>query len=324
MCMPVRCSPLTMGLFCLLTFFVSSLLFAQTVPPGVADPILGRWDLTVQAADGTPYPSWVEFSLRKETELMGRFVGRFGSVRHMTQVEFADGEVLFRIPVQYESAKADLVFRGMLAGGKLSGTSEDENGKTISWTGARAPEMRRAAAPRWGRPLEIFNGKDLSGWKPRNPSRGNCWVVENGALTNHTPCVDLISEQKFTDFKLHAEFNIVPRSNSGVYLRGRHEVQINDDYGRVIDSLRMGGVYGFLKPAENASGKAGAWQSYDITLTGRRVTIVLNGKTIIDNEEIAGITGGALDSNESAPGPLMLQGDHGKIAFRKITITPAR
>ncbi|HEY9231195.1 MAG TPA: DUF1080 domain-containing protein, partial [Blastocatellia bacterium] len=135
---------------------------------------------------------------------------------------------------------------------------------------------------------------------------------------------DIITEQKFTDFKLHLEFNIVAESNSGVYLRGRHEVQIEDSFGKATDSLRMGGVYGFLCPAVNASGRPGEWQTYDITLIGRRVTVILNGKTIIDNAEIPGITGGALDSDEGAPGPLMLQGDHGKVMFRNIVLTPAQ
>lgn len=107
------------------------------------------------------------------------------------------------------------------------------------------------------------------------------------------------------------------------YLRGRYEVQIQDDAGKATDSLRMGGIYGFLRPAVNAAGRPGDWQTIDVTLLGRRATVVLNGRTIIDDAEIPGITGGALDSDEGAPGPLMLQGDHGKVSFRKVVITPA-
>ncbi|HZS08573.1 MAG TPA: DUF1080 domain-containing protein [Blastocatellia bacterium] len=310
----------------LLVFSLSSLAamaIAQTPKPGYADAVLGRWDLTVQGTDG-PYPSWLEITLRKEIEIMGRFVGRFGSNRHIAQIEYKDGELYFRVPVQYEKGDKDLVFKGRLLGDKLEGTTEGEDGKTLAWAGVRAPEMRRAAPPQWGKSVELFNGKDLAGWKLRNDTKGSCWSVASGAMTNNVPCVDLISEQKFTDFKLHVEFNIVPGSNSGVYLRGRHEVQINDDLGRVRDSLRMGGLYGFIRPTVNASGKPGEWQTYDITLIGRRVTIVLNGKTVIENEEIPGPTGGALESDEGAPGPIMLQGDHGKISFRKVTITPAK
>jgi 3-keto-disaccharide hydrolase len=296
---------------------------AQSPQPGFADAILGRWDLTVNAPDGS-YPSWLEIMLRKETELMGRFVGRFGSLRHLSQIEYRGGEISFTVPVQYEQNSTALVFKGKLIGDKLEGTTEDANGKTVTWAAVRANDLRRSAPPKWGKPVQLFNGKDLSGWKLRTDSRGNCWNVASGTLVNNVPCVDTITEQKFTDFKLHVEFNIVEKSNSGVYLRGRYEVQIQDDVGKATDSLRMGGLYGFIRPSVNASAKPGEWQTYDITLIGRRVTVVLNGKTIIDNAEIPGITGGALDSNEGDPGPIMLQGDHGKIAFRNIVITPAQ
>jgi hypothetical protein len=310
-------------LFTITLLFLATTIFAQQ-PPGYADQILGRWDVTVQGADGVNYPSWFEIQHRKETEIMARFVGRFGSMRHATSAEYKDRQLTIKIPKQYEVGPDVLVFTGKLNGDKLSGTVEDETGKTLNWTAVKAPEVRRTTKPTWGKPIELFNGKDLTGWKLRNNSRGNCWSVENGLLTNKTPCVDLISEQQFADFKLHVEFQIVPKGNSGVYLRGRYEVQIQDDLGKALDTLRMGGVYGFLKPSVAAMKKAGEWQVYDITLIGRRVTVVLNGQTVIENEEIPGITGGALDSNEGEPGPIMLQGDHTKVLFRKVTITPAK
>ncbi len=220
----------------------ASTVLAQQPSPGFADPVLGRWDLTVQGADG-PYPSWLEVLLRKETEVMGRFVGRFGSNRHVSEISFNAGDLFVRIPVQYERNKADLVFKGRLTGDRLEGTTEDETGATLKWTGVRAPAMERTAAAKWGPPVDLFNGKDLSGWKLRGTGNGNCWNVAEGAMTNTPPCVDIITERSFTDFKLHTEFNFVPKSNSGVYLRGRHEVQIQDDAGRAMDSLRMGGVY---------------------------------------------------------------------------------
>jgi hypothetical protein len=314
------------SVLCLLTLLISSVGAqppTQSPQPGFADPILGRWDLTVQAADGA-YPSWLEIRLRKETELMGSFVGRFGSMRHIAQIEYKDGELFVRVPVQYEQNPRDLVFKGKLSGNRLEGTTESADGKTLTWVGVRAAELARTAAPKWGKPIHLFNGKDLAGWKLRSTDRGNCWSAANGTLANNVPCVDIISEQQFADFKLHLEFNIVEKSNSGVYLHGRYEVQIQDDFGKATDSLRMGGLYGFLRPAVNAAARPGEWQSYDITLIGRRVTVVLNGKTVIDHAEIPGITGGALDSDEGAAGPLMLQGDHGKVTFRNIVITPAQ
>lgn len=310
-----------------LTFFLLVLTlsaFSQNPPRGYADAILGRWDLTVQDPMGA-YPSWLEISHRTETSLMGRFVGRFGSNRHIAKIEYVNGLLTFQLPPQYEAPGRDLIFQGRLTGDKLEGTTETADGKTINWTGVRAPALARAAVPKWGTPIALFNGKDLTGWKLRAANRGNCWTVENGSLVNSTlPCVDLLTEQNFTDFRLQVEFNIVPGSNSGIYLRGRHEVQIQDDTDRVQDSLRMGGVYGFLRPIRMAGKKPGEWQTYDITFVGRRVTIVLNGQPIINNEEVPGITGGAIDSEEGAPGPILLQGDHGKIMFRKIVITPAK
>lgn len=295
---------------------------AENPKAGFADPVLGRWDLTVHAADAS-YPSWLDIQLRKETELMASFVGRFGSVRYASAVTFQNGSLSVRIPVQYEANKADLQFEGRFGEDRLEGTTAGENGQTLKWTGVRAPTLVRDRAPSWAAPVSLFNGRDLTGWKAREPGKEACWSVLDGILTASAKCVDLVSERTFDDFKAHMEFRYPAGGNSGVYLRGRYEVQINDDAGRAMDPLRMGGVYGFLRPWHDARRPAGEWQTYDITLVGRRVTVSLNGTTIIDNEAIPGITGGALDSNEGQPGPLMLQGDHGKVEFRQITVTPA-
>ncbi len=293
-------------------------------PAGFADAVLGRWDLTVQGADGRPFPSWVHVYLRKETELQGRFVGQFGSVRNITKIAFADGTLSFDVPVQYEQNKSDLHFEGKLSGDKLEGTTVDAKGNTLTWSGIRAPALGPSKQVKWGAPVELFNGRDLSGWKLRSPAKPGCWAVADGLLTSTPPCVDLISDTTFGDAKLHVEFMYPAKSNSGLYLRGRYEVQIQDDAGKALDALRMGGVYGFIRPYSDAARPAGEWQTYDIVLAGARVTIALNSKTIVDYEVIPGITGGALDSNEGAPGPLMLQGDHGKVSFRKITLTPGQ
>ncbi len=292
--------------------------------PSYADAVLGRWDITVQAADGTTYPSWLEVRLRKENELMASFVGRFGSMRYASKAEYSNGQLTVVIPAQYEAAPKELVFTGKLSGEQLAGTVGDETGKAIPWKGKRAPALTPAKSVSWGNPIQLFNGKDLTGWKPRNNNNPNCWSVANGLMTNKTPCADIISEQKFTDFKAHIEFQVPANGNSGVYLRGRYEVQISDGFNQVLDSLRLGAVYGWLKPLVNAAKNPSEWQTLDITLVGRKVTVVFNGQTIIDNETIPGITGGALDSDEAAPGPIMLQGDHTKILYRKVEITPAK
>jgi hypothetical protein len=295
-------------------------LAAQGNEPGFADPVLGRWDLTVSGPDGE-YPSWLEIRLRREDQLMGRFVGRFGSVRHITELDYQDGNLHFAIPVQYEPMAENLTFTGRLANDQLAGTTVEASGETVSWTGVRAPVLQAEGNLSSGQQLALFNGRDLTGWSPRFESRPGCWSVVDGVLESRPPCVDLISDQQFEDFTLSLEFSYPAGSNSGVYLRGRYEVQIQDTAGTALDPLRMGGVYGFLAPSLDAAGQAGDWQTLDITLVGRRITIVLNGQTVVADQIIPGITGGALNSDEASPGPIMLQGDHGPIRFRRIELT---
>ena len=312
-----------------------SLLFI-TAPSASAQgpsPIAGRWDLVVAGTDA-PYSSWLEVSQEPGGKLTGRFVGRFGSVRPIRDLSFESATLKFSLPRQFERRQEDLVFEGRLTGQKngrsLSGTTVGEDGKTLKWSAVPAPPLR-ASTPKWGTPIQIFNGKGIEGWKLRSEKNPGCWAVEDGAMTNSKGCVDIVSEAKFSDFKLHLEFRMADpavnggqRSNSGIYLRGRYEVQIQDDFGKPADSHGAGGLSGFLTPTTNAIKPAGEWQTYDITFIGRQLTVVLNGQTIIDRQEIPGVTGGAIDSAEGTPGPIMLQGDHGKVWFKNIVITPAK
>jgi Domain of Unknown Function (DUF1080) len=284
--------------------------------------LIGRWDLVMHGPDGD-YPSWLEVRLSGHKTLVGSFVGRFGSARPISRVEFDQGRMRFSIPPQWEDRKDDQVLEGRLEGEKLQGETTDEQGRRVTWTGSRAPALKREHPPRWEQPIELFNGKDISGWKPRDPNSKNGWVVQDGLLVNAMPGNDLVTEQKFNDFQLHAEFRYPRGSNSGLYLRGRYEVQIEDNYGEEPDSHGLGGVYGFLTPRINAGRRPGEWQTIDVTLVGRVVTVTLNDELIIDRQTIPGITGGALDSDEGSPGPLLVQGDHGRIDFRKLTLTPA-
>lgn len=286
-----------------------------------AKDLIGRWDLTLDV-NGKPEPSWMEVKLSGFRTLVGYYVALHGSARPVAKIEFDNGKFSFKIPPQWEAGDKDMVIEGQL-NGKVSGTVTDSEGKVYKFTGVRAPLLRRDKAPVWGKPVTLFNGKDLTGWKAIGGT--NNWVVKNGILTNTRAGANLITEQKFDDFKLHVEFRYPKAGNSGVYLRGRYEVQIEDSpAGTHPNNVLFGGVYGFLTASEiNAKGP-GEWQTYDITLIGRMVTIVSNGKTLISNQEIPGITGGALDSNEGEPGPIYLQGDHQPVEFRKIVITPAK
>ena len=285
------------------------------------DAVIGRWDLTVNMGDRIA-PSWLEVKLSGLNTLVGHFVAEGGSARPISRINFADGKLTFSIPPQWERSDKDMVFEGTLENGQLKGTIISSLGKTYTFTGEQAPLLNRTSPPSWGKPITLFNGKDLQGW--HTDRADNQWVVENGVLKSPRSGANIISDAKFEDFQLHIEFRYVGHSNSGVYLRGRYEVQIEDAYGKEPTPYLFGGIYGFLCPNEMAAKPAGEWQSYDITLVGRKVSVTANGKKIIQEQLIPGITGGALDSHEGEPGPLMMQGDHGPIEYRNIVITPAR
>jgi len=294
---------------------------ADTAAP--VQSFLGRWDLTLK----TPlreYPSWLELT-QEAGQLRARMVSRWGHARPLPKCELSNGRITFVSPKEEEDRKDDMVFEGKLSGKTLVGTTTGPDGTPWQWTGERAPSLKRKSDPKWGKPTQLFNARDLSGWRMSDPGSAATWKVENGTLVSPGHGPELISDAKFEDFKLHVEFNCAPGSNSGVYLRGRYELQIEDDPEPEGPTMRTGGVYGFLAPSPEQPRKPGEWQTYDITLVGRVVTVVQNGQTIIDKQETLGITGGALDSHEALPGPIYLQGSEaGHVAFRNIMITPAR
>ncbi|MEO5685488.1 MAG: DUF1080 domain-containing protein [Chitinophagaceae bacterium] len=280
----------------------------------------GRWDISMNMA-GKEFPSWLEVELSGVKTLVGRYVGTGGSARPISKVNFSGGKMSFAIPPQWDKGETDMVFEATLQGDSLTGTMIAVDGKNFNWVGHRAPSLRRTKPPVWGKPVQLFNGKDMKGWHAMG---SNQWVAENGILRSPHSGANLVTDEVFTDFKLHIEFRYPKESNSGVYLRGRYEVQVEDDKGLEPTSHHFSGVYGFLSPSEMVAKAAGEWQSYDITLVGRMVTVIANGVKVICNQEIPGITGGALDSREGEPGPLYIQGDHGPVEYRNIIITPAK
>jgi hypothetical protein len=302
----------------LFTSLLTSLSFSQDLKS-----YLGRWDLTLKSAD-KEYPSWLELT-DSGGKLSAQMVGRWGNARPLPKAALTGGKLTFVSPKEEEGSKQDLVFEGKLTGDTLSGTVNAPEGGTWSWTGKRAPSLKRTKAPEWGKPIQLFNGKDLTGWKMSDPDSNNPWKVVDGNLVSPTRGPEIINDQKFNDFKLHVEYNVAPNSNSGIYLRGRYEVQVETNSAHEPPSHHMGGVYGFLAASPEQPRKPGEWQTYDITLVGRTITVVQNGKTIIDQKEIPGITGGALDSHEELPGPIYLQGsEDGHVSYRNITLTPAQ
>jgi hypothetical protein len=295
-------------------------MLAQSRNAG-SDALLGRWDLMVQRGPRTS-PSWLEVERSGGATLVGQFVGSGGSARPIAKIEFTDGTFRFAIPPQWETNPHDITIEGKLEGDRLTGSMTMGDGQKATWTGTRAPALRRPQPSGWGKPVTLFDGKTLEAWQPIGGGQSQ-WSVAEGIMRNAKRGANFVTVQKFDDFKLHLEFRVPKGENSGVYLRGRYELQIDDAAGLEASSHHLGGLYGFIAPSENVARAAGEWQTMDVTLVGRMLTYTLNGTMVICNREIPGITGGALDSAEADPGPLMLQGDHGPVDFRNIVITPA-
>ena len=229
-----------------------------------------------------------------------------------------------------EITKTGDKINGILLSPRRNGLSVD----TTLFTGTKLPPVPPApdlATLKFGEPVQLFNGKDLTGWKLINEKQVNGFKVIDGALVNdpvqkegeaHISYGNLRTVKEFEDFNMKLEVNVPAGNNSGVYLRGMYEIQVVDSYKKELDPHNMGAVYSRIKPLTAAEKPAGEWQSLDITLCKRYATIILNGVKIIDNQPIYGPTGGAILSDVFAPGPIYLQGDHGKVSYRNIILTP--
>jgi len=288
-------------------------------------PFLGRWDITLKTPEGEA-PAWLELS-KQNGELKARMVGRWGGVCPVPKVDVAGGVLTFG-SLKEGDCDTNLAFEGKVEHGKLTGSATGPHETPWTWIGVRAPSLHRSTPPVWGTPIKLFNGKNLDGWHEFTPGyfpANGHWTVVNGNLVSPGHGLELATNRKFRDFKLHLQFKLGPDSNSGVYLRGRYELQIENESAGEPPSHHTGGIYGFLAPHPELPRTTDKWQTYDITLVGRRVTVAQNGMTVINNKEIPGITGGAVNSDEAAPGPIYLQGsEKGHVSFRDIVITPAK
>ncbi len=293
-------------------------------------PFTGRWDLTIQTPSET-YPSWMEVT-EKDGRPEVKIVGQVASVHAGSAVSLKGSRLSFATSEYFGKQRKvtwDINITGDAGAGKLTGTQTRDDGATGRLTGERAPDLDRKAVV-WADPEPLFNGKDLNGWEPLITEPGkavaNNYRAIDGELVNTAPGANIKTTRKFQDFKLHVEYNCPQEGNSGVYLRGRYEVQVEYEAADKNDALHgMGSIYGFLAPEQPVAPRPGKWEAFDITLVGRTVTIVRDGATIIDHREIPGITGGALDSHEAEPGPIYIQGDHtGGMKYRNITISVAK
>ncbi len=280
---------------------------------------VGRWN--IQPTDGTPGVYWLEVT-DAGGALEGRFLNRGGSPVKLASVVVAGNELRFTTaaagttPGQTHTAT---VKDGTLVGSVRLGD------RTVTWVGTRPPTWAPAnanGAHTYGTPVVLVDGTSLEGWKGQRTNQPLNWVAEAGAITNGEQANNLVSTHTFKDFRIQAEYKVAEKSNSGIYLRGRYELQVLDDFGKAPEEHQHMAIYAWTKPAVNASKPAGEWQTMEATIVGNKVTVVLNGTTVHDNATIQAITGGALDAHEDQPGPIMLQGDHGKVWFRKVVVTP--
>jgi len=287
----------------------------------------GRWDIKVGAGPATR-AWWVELNGVGTSNANGKFVSAYnGDMNNIDSIAVENGELTFTIiqPQYRDRPSRTMVYRAKLVGGKLEGTMQTEGQSApLKWTGVRAPVIADKDDGSWkkGTPVELFNGKDVTGWKALNPEAEMKWSVVDGVLRNAPPTTDIVSEQKFWNFDAHIEFRIVEHSNSGIGLRGRYEIQILEDYGQPPNTHSSAALYSRVAPSVNASRPPGEWQTYDIHLVGRTLTVVFNGKTVLDTVTVDGLTAIAINADEGEPGPFIVQGDHSYVEIRKFTVTP--
>lgn len=304
-------------------FLFAALVLFQMTPLFANPKFNGRWDITV-TNEPRRRAWWLEVEGAGSAQPKGKFISAYaGDLNVIEEISIQGDQLTFGFNVKN---RGHLVYKAKLVGGQLQGTFEVEGNEKsrMTWTGVRAPVIKDKDDGKWkpGVPVELFNGKDMTGWEAAVPGRDLGWKVENGLLKNVAGANNIVSTQKFWNYDLHVEVKLGPHSNSGIALRGRYEIQILDDFGKPQDSHSNGALYSRVAPAMNASKPAGEWQTYDIRIVGRQVTVVLNGKKILDKVEAEGLTAAAIDAHEGLPGPIFLQGDHGAVEFRKITITP--
>ncbi len=303
--------------------WVLALAFAAAAFAGDAG-FNGKW--AIAAKPPNRGAMWLEVQGADAGEVNGRFVGGVGGrSQPLLDAEIVDGVLRFRVERYFEQSqtwgKATVTAR--LAGDGIEGTTKREGGPEVQWSGRRPDLVDAHDDGSWkqGAPVVLFDGTDLSAWRSTEGKSGK-WIVDDGVLRNQGKAPNLISNEKFSNFRLRIEFRVAPGSNSGIGLRSRYEVQILDDFGRPASIHGNGAVYSTIKPLVNASLSPESRQAYEITLIGRDVTVELNGKRIIDKQTIDGLTAMATDAREADPGPLALQGDHGPIEFYKIVMTP--
>ncbi len=308
-----------------LTDFIATLLLSVCICSIVIaqeNPFLGKWDIT-GVAPNTNVVYWLEVK-EEGGKLAANFLNRGGSVLPVSEIKIEGNELVFSPALPRPNAPKP-VHRAHIEEGRLLGMmtlGEQE----VAWIGLRPPMWKENynanARHRFGMPVLLFDGTTMEHWNPQHKDKPLGWTIADGVMTNEPKANNLVSKHRFQDFKIRCEYKVEDKSNSGIYLRGRYELQVLGDFGKAAESHGHMALYSRVAPTVNASLPAGQWQTMEATIAGNRLTVVLNGKKVHDNIVIEGITGGALDSNEGEPGPIMIQGDHEKVWFRRVVVTP--
>lgn len=297
-------------------------LVTPALPQQSNSPFVGRWDFDVKTPRNVG-ANWLGVK-EKGGNLEIWFQPTGG---HVYQVKdfHVDGSHLTFTASPASGSHPAMTWELNATGDKLTGVQKRGDHST-ELTGVRAPELNHSAPKAWTKPEALFNGKNLDGWEPIGDKANSHWVVQDGLLVNEAHGANLRSTREFEDFKVHFEVNCPEEANSGFYLRGRYETQLEyEPVGTEPMERQMGSIYGRLAPSKELPRTPGKWETFDITLVGRTVTVVRDGVKVIDRKEIDGITGGALDADEGKPGPFYIQGDHtGGLKFRNITVSVSK
>ncbi len=296
-----------------------SALLMPVASQGQSSPFVGRWDFDVPTPKGIG-ANWLGVT-DKGGNLEIWFQPTGGHVIQLHDFK-VNGSHLSMVVSPAGNSHPEMTWDLDASGGKLTGVQK-RGDKTVDLTGLPAPELKHAAPKAWTAVEPLFNGKNLDGWEPVGDVANNHWVVKDGELVNEEHGANLKTTRKFEDFKVHFEVNCPEGANSGFYLRGRYELQIEyEPADSEPPNRQIGAIYGRIAPKVELPRKPGQWETFDVTLVGRTVTVVRDGVLTIDHQEIDGITGGALDANEGEPGPFYIQGDHtGGLKFRNITVS---
>ena len=287
----------------------------------------GRWVIQ-SLGDNNGRALWLEVNGAGTGSITGAMVGGGpgGQLDPIHEARIENGQLRFHLERSFGRNRPQVVktpVTAALQDGRLHGVALRSRG-TLLWVGERAPIIRERDDGTWteAAPIKLFDGSGTQGWHTLRPGREDGWFAEDGILKNRRRADVLVSDPSFWNFVLEVEYLVHPGMNGGIGLRGRYEIQLLDDYGSPASDHGNGALYGRIEPTVNASRPAGEWQTLVIRLVGREVTVVLNGVKTIDRAVIEGFTAMATDWREDQPGPITLQGDHGAIEFRRITLTP--